>query len=92
MNEALIRGKVEDLLKTVVLPSPTGKASDDGVYISAETDPADPVAECLDRLWLQVKYLVFDLEATRREKRYLRMMLDSRNRRPKNNTEDNDIG
>ncbi|MCL4742306.1 MAG: hypothetical protein KJZ54_08895 [Phycisphaerales bacterium] len=32
--------------------------------------------ESLDYLRLSVKYLVFDLEATRRENRYLRQLLD----------------
>lgn len=34
--------------------------------------------EMSDYLRLQIKYLVFDLEATRRENSYLRKMLDSR--------------
>ena len=36
--------------------------------------------ESLDYLRLSVKYLVFDLEATRRENRYLRRLLDQNNR------------
>lgn len=35
--------------------------------------------ESLDYLRLSVKYLVFDLEATRRENQYLRKMLDAAN-------------
>jgi len=38
------------------------------------------VAEYLDQLQLQMKYLLFDLEATKRENRYLRQILDSRRR------------
>ncbi|TVQ62999.1 MAG: transcriptional regulator [Phycisphaerales bacterium] len=37
--------------------------------------------ESLDYLRLSVKYLVFDLEATRRENQYLRRMLDTQNNR-----------
>ena len=33
--------------------------------------------ESLDHLRLSVKYLVFDLEATRRENKYLRSMIDA---------------
>lgn len=33
--------------------------------------------ESLDQLRLTVKYLVFDLEATRRENTYLRKLIDS---------------
>lgn len=35
-------------------------------------------AEMVDYLRLQIKYVLFDLEATRRENNYLRKMLDSR--------------
>lgn len=35
--------------------------------------------ESLDYLRLSVKYLVFDLEATRRENQYLRKLLEGRN-------------
>lgn len=35
--------------------------------------------ESLDYLRLSIKYLVFDLEATRRENQYLRKMLESGN-------------
>jgi len=36
--------------------------------------------ESLDYLRLSVKYLVFDLEATRRENQYLRKLLERQNR------------
>ena len=36
--------------------------------------------ESLDYLRLSVKYLVFDLEATRRENRYLRRMIEQNSR------------
>lgn len=42
------------------------------------TATAKTVAETLDYLRLQIKYMVFDLEATRRENSYLRKMLESR--------------
>ncbi len=35
--------------------------------------------ESLDYLRLSVKYLVFDLEATRRENKYLRSLIETRN-------------
>lgn len=37
--------------------------------------------ESLDYLRLSVKYLVFDLEATRRENEYLRRLIEAQNRR-----------
>lgn len=39
--------------------------------------------ESLDYLRLSVKYLVFDLEATRRENQYLRKMLERQSNRDK---------
>lgn len=36
------------------------------------------LTESMDYLRLSVKYLIFDLEATRRENRYLRKLLESR--------------
>lgn len=38
--------------------------------------------ESLDYLRLSIKYLVFDLEATRRENQYLRKLLEKQNGRP----------
>ena len=48
--------------------------------------------ESLDYLRLSVKYLVFDLEATRRENAYLRRLVEQSNRNdnPSNNDIDND--
>ena len=37
----------------------------------------DNLGDSLDRLRLTIKYLLFDLEATRRENKYLRKMLES---------------
>lgn len=47
--------------------------------------------ESLDYLRLSVKYLVFDLEATRRENAYLRRLIEQSNRddNPSNNDNDN---
>ena len=39
----------------------------------------EQLQESLDYLRLSVKYLVFDLEATRRENKYLRSMLTEKN-------------
>jgi len=45
--------------------------------------------ESLDYLRLSIKYLVFDLEATRRENAYLRRMLEETDAQPRND-HDND--
>ncbi len=46
--------------------------------------------ESLDYLRLSIKYLMFDLEATRRENAYLRKMLESQSRRPGRDDDEND--
>ena len=42
--------------------------------------PGNELQEALDYLRLSVKYLVFDLEATRRENNYLRRIIEQSNR------------
>lgn len=42
----------------------------------------DELQESLDYLRLSIKYLVFDLEATRRENQYLRKLIETQNGRP----------
>ncbi|MEC8733888.1 MAG: hypothetical protein VXX86_02845, partial [Planctomycetota bacterium] len=46
--------------------------------------------ESLDYLRLSVKYLVFDLEATRRENAYLRRLVEQSNRRREQSREQDD--
>ena len=87
MNEAAIRKKIDELSDALsALPHATKlggaeqKASDMSVYSHKTSTDAQTTEELLDQLRLQIKYLMFDLEATRRENRYLRQMID--NRRP----------
>lgn len=83
MNEAAIRTKLDQLHETVkgwpLHGIAAAGSAESGAYLSTTQEDAS-VEERLDQLRLQVKYLVFDLEATRRENRYLRQMLDSRRR------------
>ena len=44
----------------------------------------------LEELRLHLKYLLFDLEATRRENRYLRQMLEARTKRNPEKNQDDD--
>lgn len=86
MNEAVIREKLAELCDAIV-KSPQGpngrKAhSNAGTYLDQTGVGPNSVDDALDTLRLQVKYLVFDIEATRRENRYLRQMLESRPKRP----------
>lgn len=92
MNEAALREKLFELAQTVqAIPmlGPAKPGVSEGVYVSHT--PAAPLTaeEAVDQLRLQLKYLVFDLEATRRENRYLRKMLETRPPRPPSDFDDN---
>ena len=82
MNEAAVREMLRELNDSL-LASPVLRASlekVDGMYISEGPSRDAGIEESIDRLRLQLKYILFDLEATRRENRYLRQMLETRNR------------
>jgi len=81
MDEAALREKVGQLLSEVHgLPGVSVKAA-----VEAERPPAVSASpmrremaaleDSLDHVRLAIKYLVFDLEATKRENRLLREML-----------------
>ena len=93
MKEAIIRKKIAELNKAVRLShaSRVAKAiGDDGLYVAEGPGEGAPVEESLDLLGLHVNYLLFDLEATRRENRYLRQMLETRP--PRGPEEDQEAG
>ena len=86
MNEAAIRQKVAELVNVMTAPpfversgKPQGQPQ--GIYHSETTGKDASIETCLDQLRLQAKYMMFDLEATRRENRYLRQMLETRHKR-----------
>lgn len=86
MDEAALTERIEEMLEAVARSSPleTGKTSDEkGTYLSEVPSGPATLPERLDHLRLQIKYLRFDLEATHRENRYLRLMLEARSRRRK---------
>ena len=82
MNEAAIRDRLIDLgkLMTSLRTSGAVQLGEEGLYCCDKAEDKQAVEELMDRLRVQLKYLVFDLEATRRENRYLRQMLDTRPR------------
>ena len=88
MDEAGIRKKIGELCRAMLaLPHEGHKgkaagdeASDFSVYHPKTSTKASSIEDSLDHLRLHVKYLMFDLEATRRENRYLRQMIDNRRR------------
>jgi hypothetical protein len=82
MNEAAISARLGDLLTIMTaLPfagSVAGQNASQGVYAPEGRGDVESIESALEQLRLQMKYLVFDLEATRRENRYLRQMLEAR--------------
>ena len=80
MNETIIRERIAELVDALsALPQIGGKSASMGTY-TPHTPPASTrdIEEMLDQVRLQMKYLMFDMEATRRENHYLREMLEHR--------------
>lgn len=84
MNEQDFQAKLSDLMQQLeTVPSP---AKEQLQQLAHETHDrhqrmrktVGELQESLDYLRLSVKYLVFDLEATRRENQYLRKLLDAK--------------
>ena len=83
MKEAAIRKQLSELSESMTMSPLFGAETSEteGVYKPEGRRGELSVEESIDRMRLQLKYLLFDLEATRRENRYLRQMLESRGRR-----------
>ena len=78
MNETLIKRRLCELaeaLNKLLRSSGIGLKSD-GVYLSSASGGQPEPEELLEELALQVKYLMFDLEATRRERDDYRRQLE----------------
>ncbi|NBB95471.1 MAG: hypothetical protein GVY16_06985 [Planctomycetes bacterium] len=76
MKEAVIREKLLELVETISTATHDEKQShDEGIYVS---EKGDGLQEVIDQLRMHVTYMMFDLEASRREGRYLRQMLEMR--------------
>jgi hypothetical protein len=82
MNEAVLKEKLLELADTVTAAPLSGNAEGpkDGVYLPHRVGPQPSMDDAVEHLKLQVTYMLFDLEATRRENRYLRQMLEGRSR------------
>lgn len=85
MNEKSFQTKLAELMSEI---STLPKAERDKLTELAEQTrtrhaklkkTVSELQESLDYLRLSIKYLVFDLEATRRENKYLRKMLEQSN-------------
>ena len=94
MNEAAIRKSIEELTEVFSASAcrDDKKAKTEGIYLPSSAGQDESLQDCLDRVRLQVKYLTFDLEATRRENRYLRQMLENRSNHDKDGENDNKKG
>ncbi len=85
MNEAAIRKELTQFKRILTErhAAGQGKTSLDGLYIPSSSARKPDLEEFVGDLRILLKYVVFDLEATRRENRYLRQMLETRNKRDK---------
>lgn len=84
MDESTFHNKLAELMREI---STLPKAERDKLNSMAQQTrerqtklrkTVDNLQESLDYLRLSIKYLVFDLEATRRENSYLRKMLEQK--------------
>lgn len=77
MNEAVMKEKLLELLEKIVEgeSSEQGNSATEGLYVPETGLETEDV---IDHLRVQIKYMLFDLEASRRENRYLRQMLEMR--------------
>jgi hypothetical protein len=75
MNEAAVKQKLDELFQMAGCTASEAH----GVYVGTQAGDIS-VEEALDQLRMHLRYLIFDVEATRRENSYLRRMLDLRNR------------
>lgn len=75
MNEVAVKAKLDELFQL----TGTTTCETDGLYVGTAT-AGQEVEVILDQLRVHLRYLVFDVEATRRENSYLRRMLELRNR------------
>jgi hypothetical protein len=79
MDETILRSRVLELVESLsASPAKQARASQAYAPEHVNLHASRSMEDLLDHLRLQVKYVVFDLEATRRENSYLRNMLERR--------------
>ena len=79
MKEVAVKKEIVSISHIISMMPATGKNK--AARHSHLVEPAgekSSLEDTLEGLRLHVKYIVFDLEATRRENRYLRQMLEAR--------------
>ncbi len=94
MNEKDFQQKLAELIGQIAT-LPEGERANLEQFAADTRDRHDrmkktitDLQDSLDYLRLSVKYLVFDLEATRRENQYLRKLLEKQNGRSGNASEE----
>ncbi len=81
MEEKEIRSRLNELAEALSAVPARDAQQTPGSYAAHSPMPAGrTIEELMDHIRLQAKYVMFDLEATRRENHYLREMIE---RRPK---------
>ncbi len=93
MNEVVIRKKlaeISDLMKATQFVGDELPHGQQGLYVSHPCPPDHRTEEALDNLRMEVRYLAFDLEATWRENRYLRRMIEARRSRKRDEDQNDD--
>ena len=83
MDEISFEDKVNNILERIrELPGNKATEAADSTEVRRDRvqTSVNELQEALDYLRLSVKYLVFDLEATRRENNYLRRIIEQSNR------------
>jgi len=87
MDELALKKRMRELVE-LVTPVPQAQKVSGGSY-QPELPRQGSSEETFEFLQMQLKYLMFDVEATRRENRYLRQLLENRHQPPR--TRDDDI-
>lgn len=86
LNEKIFEGKLKELVKEIAAfpPNQRGKIEDlakqTGIYQQKLQKSVDILQESLDYLRVGIKYLLFDLEATKRENNYLKKIIDEKSK------------
>lgn len=85
MDENYFENKLEELVKEIGSVPPKHKkklenlAKQTNLYHKKLKKSVDSLQESLDYLRVSIKYLLFDLEATKRENDYLKKLLEEKN-------------
>ncbi|MBL7220517.1 MAG: hypothetical protein ISS69_10415 [Phycisphaerae bacterium] len=91
MTEAIIKerlAELNDLLATSPFLADSNEQSGSGTYLPGTLTANQNLGQTIDTVRMRIRYLVFDLEATKRENQYLRQMLEIRRPNKKDDTND----